>query len=314
MKLTAPLSTSQFGIYVECANHQGEPCYNLPFVYVLDRSLDGQRLLEAVETAFKAHPTLFTRIELGEDGEPVQTLDVANEQWTLNIEDIQDIEQEKAQFVEPFNIYGDRLFHIHLLRDANHLYLFLDYHHIIVDGTSMNILLHDINDAYNGIAIEGEGISLAEIVQKEVEDRKSPAFEEAKQWFANNFDCGDTYTPLIPDVEEIEHTEDSLLRTLSINMADVDNFCQQHGIFKSTLFTQVYAYLLAKFNNEQESLFNTVYNGRSNKQMAHTIGMFVKTLPVYAKFTVDTTVLEYLQAGQEIPSSLGMGCCFPIIN
>ncbi|MBQ5578565.1 MAG: AMP-binding protein, partial [Prevotella sp.] len=46
-------------------------------------------------------------------------------------------------------------------------------------------------------------------------------------------------------------------------------------------------------------LFNTVYNGRSNKQMAHTIGMFVKTLPVYAKFTVDTTVLEYLQAGQE---------------
>ena len=44
----------------------------MPFVYVLDRSLDGQRLHDAVETAFKAHPTLFTRIELGEDGEPVQ--------------------------------------------------------------------------------------------------------------------------------------------------------------------------------------------------------------------------------------------------
>ena len=67
MKSSAPLSTSQFGIYVECVNHQGEPCYNLPFVYVLDRSLDGQRLHDAVETAFKAHPTLFTRIELGED-------------------------------------------------------------------------------------------------------------------------------------------------------------------------------------------------------------------------------------------------------
>ena len=297
MKNYSPLSKVQYGIYAECVGHAGEICYNLPYLYILDKSLDEERLRCAVEETVKAHPTLFTRIELNDEGEPLQYIE--NEDWALTIEDVEDFEKCIPQLVVPFNIYGDRLFHIHLLRDANHLYLFLDYHHIIVDGTSMNILLHDINDAYNGIAIEGEGISLAEIVQKEVEDRKSPAFGEAKQWFANNFDCGDTYTPLIPDVEEIEHTEDSLLRTLSINMADVDNFCQQHGIFKSTLFTQVYAYLLAKFNNEQESLFNTVYNGRSNKQMAHTIGMFVKTLPVYAKFTVDTTVLEYLQAGQE---------------
>ena len=63
MKLSAPLSTSQFGIYVECTGHKGEPFYNLPYIYVLDGSLDGKRLLAAVETAFKAHPTLFTRIE-----------------------------------------------------------------------------------------------------------------------------------------------------------------------------------------------------------------------------------------------------------
>ena len=94
MKLSAPLSTSQFGIYVECADHNGEPFYNLPYIYVLDGSLDGERLLAAIETAFKAHPTLFTRIELNNDGEPVQTLDMDNEPWSLAIEDIDDIEQE----------------------------------------------------------------------------------------------------------------------------------------------------------------------------------------------------------------------------
>ena len=30
MKLIAPLSKSQYGIYVECATHIGEPYYNLP--------------------------------------------------------------------------------------------------------------------------------------------------------------------------------------------------------------------------------------------------------------------------------------------
>ena len=299
MKLTAPLSTSQFGIYVECANHQGEPCYNLPFVYVLDRSLDGQRLLEAVKTAFQAHPTLFTRIELGEDGEPVQTLDVANEQWSLNIEDIQDIEQEKAQFVEPFNIYGDRLFRFRLLRDQEHYYFMVDFHHIIMDGASFQILMQDIDKAYRGEPIAPEELTMMEVATDEAARRKTPAYDEAKKWFAANFDCGDTFTQFVPDLEEPEYREGQLLRTLSVDLGRVDEYCKKNGVFKSTLFTTAYAFLLAKFNNEQESLFNTIYNGRTDKRFNRSLGMTVKTLPVYAKFTDETTVLDLLKNGQD---------------
>ena len=299
MKLTAPLSTSQFGIYVECANHQGEPCYNLPFVYVLDRSLEGQRLLEAVETAFQAHPTLFTRIELGEDGEPVQTLDMANEQWSLNIEDIQDIEQEKAQFVEPFNIYGDRLFRFRLLRDQEHYYFMVDFHHIIMDGASFQILMQDIDKAYRGEPIAPEELTMMEVATDEAARRKTPAYDEAKKWFAANFDCGDTFTQFVPDLEEPEYREGQLLRTLSVDLGRVDEYCKKNGVFKSTLFTTAYAFLLAKFNNEQESLFNTIYNGRTDKRFNRSLGMTVKTLPVYAKFTNETTVLDLLKNGQD---------------
>ncbi len=299
MKTKAPLSKSQYGLYAECVGHIGEVCYNLPYLYVLDRNLDGERLCQAVETAVKAHPTLFTRIELNDDGEPIQTIDLEQETWTLSVEDVDDIEQKKAELVVPFNIYGDRLFHIRLLRDDNHYYLFIDYHHIIVDGTSMSLMLEDINKAYGNESVAPEELTMADIAIDEVEKRQSPAFEEAKKWYAANFDCGDTFTQLIPDLEDPVHSEASLLRTLNIDMARVDAFCKEHGIFKSTLFTSAYSFLLAKYNNEQESLFCTVYNGRSDKRMAHTVGMFVKTLPVYAKFTADTTVLEFLNAGQE---------------
>ena len=299
MKTKAPLSKSQYGLYAECVGHIGEVCYNLPYLYVLDRNLDGERLCQAVETAVKAHPTLFTRIELNDDGEPIQTIDLEQEMWTLSVEDVDDIEQKKAELVVPFNIYGDRLFHIQLLRDDNHYYLFIDYHHIIVDGTSMSLMLEDINKAYGNESVAPEELTMADIAIDEVEKRQSPAFEEAKKWYAANFDCGDTFTQLIPDLEDPVHSEASLLRTLNIDMARVDAFCKEHGIFKSTLFTSAYSFLLAKYNNEQESLFCTVYNGRSDKRMAHTVGMFVKTLPVYAKFTADTTVLEFLHAGQE---------------
>ncbi len=299
MKSSAPLSTSQYGIYVECVNHQGEPCYNLPFVYVLDRSLDGQRLLDAVKTAFNAHPTLFTRIELGEDGEPVQTLDMTNEQWSLNIEDIQDLEQEKARFVEPFNIYGDRLFRFRLMRDKEHYYFMVDFHHIIMDGASFQILMQDIDKAYRGEEIAPEEMTMMEVATDEAAKRKTPAFDEDKKWYAANFDCGDTFTQFVPDLEDPEYREGQLLRTLSVDLSRVDEYCKKNGIFKSTLFTTAYAFLLAKFNNEQESLFNTIYNGRTDKRFNRSLGMTVKTLPVYAKFTNDTTVLELLRQGQD---------------
>ena len=85
MKQSAPLSKSQFGIYVECMGHKGELYYNLPFIHIIDRSLDGERLLAAIETAFKAHPALFTRIKVNEDGEPIQTIDMAEEPLSLAI-------------------------------------------------------------------------------------------------------------------------------------------------------------------------------------------------------------------------------------
>ena len=299
MKQISPLSKVQYGIYVECAGRIGEICYNLPYLYELDKSLDEERLRTAVIDTVEAHPTLFTRIELTDDGEPVQTIDMDNEEWELDVEDVDDIEQTAAQLVRPFDIYNDRLFRIHLLRDDSHLYLFIDYHHLIVDGTSMSLLLHDINDAYNGKVIGEERMTLADVCAEEEALRQSPAFKEAKEWYAKNFDCGDTFTQLLPDREDTELKEASLLNTLSTDMNRVEQFCQQNGIFKSTLFTMAYAYLLAKFNNEQEALFNTVYNGRKTKQLNHTVGMFVKTLPVYAKFTAETSVLDYLKAGQE---------------
>ena len=86
---------------------------------------------------------------------------------------------------------------------------------------------------------------------------------------------------------------------MDVDNVRLDAFCKEHGIFKSTFFTAVYSYLLAKFNNEQEALFNTIYSGRSDERLAHAVAMLVKTLPVYATFTDDTTVLDFLKAGQE---------------
>jgi amino acid adenylation domain-containing protein len=302
MKTSAPLSKVQYGLYVECVAHQGEACYNLPYLYVLDGTLEEEKLKKAIETAVAAHPTLFTRIELNEQGDPLQTID-DTETFTLNVEqgtmDVKDGTFNGQSLIVPFDIYKDRLFHIRLLKDAEHFYFFLDIHHLIGDGTTLKVMLSDIDKVYGGGTLEPEAMTMAEVAIAEAELRKTSAFDEGKQWYAQNFDCGDCFTQLMPDLEIPEHSEASMVRTLNVEMAEVDAFCKEKGIFKSNFFTTVYSFLLAKYNNEQESLFTTIYNGRTDKRFLHSVGMTVKTLPVYAKFDNDTKVLDYLKAGQD---------------
>jgi len=296
---TAPLSKIQYGIYAECIAHQGEICYNLPYLFVLDGSLDEEKLKNAIETVVAAHPILFTRIGVNEQGDPIQTID-ESESFTLTVEyEPTDIEAVKARFIKPFDLTKDRLFRIRLLKDADHFHLLLDIHHIICDGVSMEVILADIDAAYNGKTLEPEAMTMQELALAEADMRQTPVFEESKQWFAQNFDCGDTFTQLIPDLEGTERAEGSLVRPLSIDQEKVEAFCKANNIYKNTLFTAAYAYLLAKFNNEQEALFTTVYNGRTEPKFQHSVGMTVKTLPVYAKFTDETTVLDFLKARQE---------------
>jgi amino acid adenylation domain-containing protein len=297
METLALLSKVQYGIYAECITHRGEACYNLPYLYVLDGSLDEEKLKTAVESAVAAHPTLFTRIKLNEQGDPLQTID-DSETFSLQVEHIVDIEMEKQRMVVPFDIYNDRLFHIRLLKDAAHFYLLLDIHHLISDGVTLKVMVDDVEAAYNGKVLEPETMTMMEVAFAEAEMRQTLAFEEAKQWYAQNFDCGDTFTQLIPDLEGTERSNANLVRVLGTNTERVESFCKVNGIHKSTLFTAVYAYLLAKFNNEQESLFTTVYNGRTDQRFLHSVGMTVKTLPVYAKFTDETSVLDFLMASQ----------------
>ena len=74
MKTSAPLKKSQYGLYVECAQHPGEAYYNIPYLYTFDGSLDEDRLETAIETAVATHPTLLTRIGVDEHGDPIQTV------------------------------------------------------------------------------------------------------------------------------------------------------------------------------------------------------------------------------------------------
>ena len=293
-----PLSQSQLGIYAECAGHENEVYYQLPYIYTFPVGTDPQQLGKAVQEAFNNHPILFSRITMDENGEPMMEFHEP-ETIDIKIQNISDIGKEKSALLMPMQLNGGALYRVQILCGPEQVYLFMDIHHIVCDGTTQNIILHDILKAYEGKTLEPEIISMAEVTQNEIKQRQNEDFQKARKWYLTMFDCSDVDTTLLPDSNLQESGEREMERTLTVSVEEVEAFGKANGVFKSNYFTAAYALLLAKTAGEEEAVFTTVYNGRRDKAMAQTAGMFVKTLPVYAKFDAGTSTIDFLKQMQE---------------
>lgn len=79
----------------------------------------------------------------------------------------------------------------------------------------------------------------------------------------------------------------------------VEQFVRQKRISENTLFLGAFSYALGKYGGERKSLFCTVNNGRHRADMAESVGMFVRTLPVCQSWEEETSVDTYLQGFQQ---------------
>ena len=252
-----PLSQVQLGIYAECAGHENEVYYQLPYLYTLAPDIDTERLKVAVQAMFEAHPVFFSHLCNNENGEPVLQM-MPQKPLNIPIDTITDISKELDRLVYPMQLNGGDLFHVNILKSPDHVYLFLDIHHIVCDGTTLKFIISDIENAYEGKAVAPETFTLADFTNEEVAGRLTESYAKAKQWYLSTFDCSDVDTRLLPDSNDKETGERRIERILDIDLADVDNFCKTKGVFKSNLFTAAYSVLLAKTAGEEESVFTTV--------------------------------------------------------
>ncbi len=76
--------------------------------------------------------------------------------------------------------------------------------------------------------------------------------------------------------------------TRSISVQDVKAFCKKHGITENVFFISAFGITLGKYNFRKDAVFTTIYHGRNDSRLSDTVGMLVKTLPVYCDFSGST--------------------------
>ena len=296
-----PLSQTQLGIYVECMSEQGNTLYNNAILFKLTDDIDTNRLARACEAVVEAHPYIKTRLFVDKEGHPRQRRN-DEEPYYQQVESMSETEFMKLKplLEQPFQLLSDQLFRIRILKTTGSVYLFIDFHHIIFDGTSMQILLQDISSAYEANVLQKENWSGFEVAQEEETMRLTENYSMASEWNKAVFGVLDVTSLPIPDNNSEQVSIGQYTHLISIDHVTLEHSCRRLGITAQVLTTAAFGYLLGAFTHNREALFATVYNGRNDLKTQRTIAMLVKTIAVHTSWNENMTIREWLQQAKEI--------------
>lgn len=287
-----PISQTQKAIFTQCLSDPSSTLYNIPYLFRLSPSLDITRLKKAVQKAVNAHPYLKTILTINADGD---VRAIRRDEARVSIaEETVDSLPPREKLVQSFSLTEKELYRIVFFHTPEGVYLFLDIHHIIFDGTSFVIFLNDIEKAYKGEKVEKEEYTAFEFALDEIDATKSQRYTEAKAYYDSIFSSLDT-TDYLPR-SDVREDEGGVFSEWAMESAltdeRVEEWCRESGVSEAALFNTAFGYTLSRYNGTKDAVYATVYNGRSDGRLAHSVSMFVKTFPMYFSFSMDESVKE----------------------
>ena len=288
-----PITKTQEGIFVECAAKPGTTNYNIPILFRLPKSIDRLRLKEAVEKAIDNHPYVKTTLRMNEDGD-ISARD--NKVFPAVVGEYTVKEIDKSALVRPFSLLDAPLYRAEIYRTEQDDYLFLDFHHIICDGTSEAVLLGDINKSYEGEPLESESLDGFRVALKEKRDRTEERLGREKAFYTDLFKDVDGDYVIKKDLKVAEGSKlRSFDRIMSLDAQKIRAFVDKNKLTMNAYFNFAFAFTLSKYLYKTDSLYTTIYNGRASSGTANTVSMLVKTLPVYVRYREEDLVADKLR-------------------
>lgn len=285
-----PLTQNQLGVYFDCVKNPEKLTYNLPKL-IRFSDIDPEKLKKSLEDVVDKHPYLKMRLVMRE-GEIYQerqdNLKVSVDIQTGRVDDT-----VINNFIKPFSLFEGPLFRFKIFTHPDETVLLSDFHHIMVDGTSLNILFNDLGIIYDGGLVDNEINDGFNLSLEELDVEKSDLYLQAQEYFESRVSEFDNATVISPDLKGKEEEGQLGEMGITIDKKHVENFCKNNSITPNNLFLAATVFTLSKFVYNKDILISTISNGRSNPQFQNTVAMMVKTLPIALNINSDNSVLDF---------------------
>lgn len=291
------LSGAQRALYVaQALGRVDASAYNIAGGYRLRGPLDAPRLEAAFALLLQRHDALRMRVLETNDGPTLGTSASTSESWTNT--DLTALEptlraseaQRQADILAqtPIDLATGPVARGLLLRVAadEHVLAFA-FHHIAVDGLSVEFLIEELARAYAGELLQPIAIPFADAVAwnnaAQPDSASITARAETFRGAASAIDL-----PTLGSSDTLEGAQVALEVT-EARYASVGRVATELGATTFMVLLATYASLLARWSGQDDIIIGVPVAGRALPEFAHVVGMFVRTVPVRVRVPRDTT-------------------------
>ena len=293
-----PLTPNQISIFDYCIFLPRSVMWNLPRLYRFPKGTDAERLCEAVNRAIANRPGLYTVFEYNQECSLVQRT-APEKTVRLQVERIseEDFNRRKEDLMQPFRMIGEPFVHGGIYETEQAVYLFLEVHHIMTDGTGMQLLNEDIVRAWRGETLPQD--TYYTYLRQEERLRGSRKYREARKYYDTCYGKDEWCINLTADVKARPSGRTLLPLNRTVSQEEMKAFEEKHRISRNLLFTAIG--LLGVYATEQQKkvLVNWVFHDRTDHVKENAFGCLFRYVPVGLEIREEMTVGEFLRTVSE---------------
>jgi amino acid adenylation domain-containing protein len=300
-----PLSSAQTRLYFIHQIDAGGISYNMPMILKTAGELDTERLTAAFRSLIQRHETFRTSFRQLEGEGVVQVVHDAVD-FSIDYHEASETEGDAMaeRFVRPFDLSKAPLLRVGLvnLGKESHI-LMIDMHHIVSDGTSIDLFINECFRLYNRESLPAVTSQYRDFCMWQSRLFQSGEIKMQEEYWLEQFET--PITPLaLPTDFHVPH-----LRTFD---GDVVQFTPGPEIdsavyrlveeSRSTVFMcllAVYYVLLARYTGNEDIVIGTKLLGRRHADLHQMIGMFINMLALRNYPSSGKTFREFLAEVRE---------------
>ncbi|MFC9249699.1 amino acid adenylation domain-containing protein, partial [Streptomyces sp. NPDC057136] len=282
---------------------------------LLEGELDLEALKQAWELVFSRHEVLRTAVVSEGESQPLAVVS-RSVPLPLHVVDLSQLDEEArrhaiseyldADWARGADFTAPTLVRISVIRLADDRHQLLwSYHHLLLDGWSIPIVLGEVMEAYHAFRAGEERPGLA---------ARAP-FRDFVSWVAEQDldqargywrDCLAGITePVTLGVEHAtgQQGRDERQVPLPAQVAEsgLADFARRHRVTLNTVVQGAWSLVLGLYAGSDDVVFGTTSSGRGGQidRMDSMVGLLINTTPVRARIDRDQSVVEWLAGLQD---------------
>ncbi|NCS55469.1 MAG: amino acid adenylation domain-containing protein [Microcystis aeruginosa G11-04] len=313
-----PLSFAQQRLWFLDQLQPNSALYNIPMVLHFRGNLNQKALEQSLLEICDRHEVLRTNF-VTIDGQPTQIIQTTRE--TISVVDLQDLpihEQEEKtqqlkqkQATQPFDLAKESLIRITLvvLSETEHL-LLVCMHHIISDGWSIEVFIHELTSLYNAYTQNHPAnlaplpIQYADFAVWQKQWLQGDVLQTQLNYWQNQLTAAPPLLSLPTDhprpaVQSFVGTQQEFSLSPKLSQA-LNELSRQQGVTLFMTLLAAFDALLYRYTGSSDILVGTPIANRNRGEIEGLIGFFVNTLVMRTDLSDNPSFSQLLTRVREV--------------